>query len=172
MKRGTTQSPALEGRQPIPGKSQTQIDRQHRQEQEITYWGILCRTCREMVAFDAAPFVSFGPDAASMKPGAIRCAHGHNHIYFPRDFQFLTSPAPIPDAVMRENRDAFRAINSSGPSHAEQSIPPQPEEVAAPPAALHNEKVRPTSSAADPRRKTAQAIAKERWAKWAIKKAM
>jgi hypothetical protein len=49
-----------------------------------------------------------------MRPGAIRCGRDHNHIYFPRDFQFKSSPVAISDAVMLQNRDAYRAINSSG----------------------------------------------------------
>jgi hypothetical protein len=76
-----------------------------------TYWGILCRTCRDLVAFDISPYVSFGPDAASMNPGAIRCDRGHNHIYFPRDFGFVSVAVPISDAVMLENREAYRAVN-------------------------------------------------------------
>jgi hypothetical protein len=82
-------------------------------DSETIYWGILCRTCRDVVAFDICPYVSFGPGAASMKPDAIRCGHGHNHIYFPRDFQFVPSAVPIPDATMQENREAYRAINPS-----------------------------------------------------------
>jgi hypothetical protein len=75
------------------------------------YWGILCRTCRQLVAFDTSPYVSFGAGAASMKPGAISCRQGHMHIYFPRDFCFRPSPTSIPDAALEENRAAYRAIN-------------------------------------------------------------
>jgi hypothetical protein len=84
---------------------------EHRGDNETTYWGILCRTCREPVAFDVCPYPSFGPGAANVKPSAIRCGQGHNHIYFPRDFRFFPSAVPIAHSVMQENRDAYRAIN-------------------------------------------------------------
>jgi hypothetical protein len=76
-----------------------------------TYWGVLCRSCIELVAFDISPFRSFGVEAASMNPGAIRCAHGHVHIYFPRDYQFFFSDAPLTDGALLANREAYRAIN-------------------------------------------------------------
>lgn len=89
---------------------------------ERTYWGIQCRSCRELVAFDVCPYLSFGPDAASMKPGAIRCTQNHNHIYyFPHDFRFIHSPMPIPDTVMQQNREVYRAVN---PSWHRYSAPP------------------------------------------------
>ncbi len=87
----------------------------HGHDQNI-YWGIRCRTCRELVALDICPFVSFGPGAAGMKPGAIRCAYGHNHIYFPRDFAFIEVTVPVTEATMRENREEYRAINPSTPT--------------------------------------------------------
>src|SRR5580704_230352 len=74
------------------------------------YWGILCRTCRDLVAFDASPYASFGSEAASMHPGAIRCSHGHSHIYFPRDFAFYPSAVVIAEAAMQLNRETFRAV--------------------------------------------------------------
>jgi hypothetical protein len=46
-----------------------------------------------------------------MRPGAIRCTQGHNHIYFPRDFRFLSSAVCIPDADMQQNRDTYKAVN-------------------------------------------------------------
>jgi hypothetical protein len=79
--------------------------------EQKTYCGILCRTCRELVAFDTCPYVSFGSGAASMKPGTIRCDRGHTHIYFPRDFCFYPSVDPIGDTTMERNREAYRAIN-------------------------------------------------------------
>jgi hypothetical protein len=78
---------------------------------ETTYWGTLCRTCASLVAFDICPYISFGPGAASMTPGSIRCGHGHNHIYYPRDFRFFFSDAPISDAEMQENREIYRTLN-------------------------------------------------------------
>jgi hypothetical protein len=97
-------------REPIPGGMQLETDHTN---SGTTYWGILCRTCHALVAFDTCPYISFGPGAASMKPGAIRCGLGHNHIYFPRDFGFLPSVDPVSIKVMRENREIFKAINPS-----------------------------------------------------------
>jgi len=51
-----------------------------------------------------------------MKPGAIRCGRGHNHIYFPRDFGFVDVAVAVPDAIMQENREAYRAINPRPPA--------------------------------------------------------
>jgi len=85
-----------------------------------TYWGIHCRTCRELVALDICPYLSFGPGAAGMKPGAIRCARGHNHIYFPRDFGFIDVAVQVTEAIMRENREAYRVQ-----SYHSASIDPQ-----------------------------------------------
>jgi hypothetical protein len=80
---------------------------------EPSYWGVLCRSCVELVAFDTYPYLSFGSGAASMNPGTVRCAHGHIHIYFPRDFQFFFSDLPLTDTAMQGNREAYRAINPS-----------------------------------------------------------
>jgi hypothetical protein len=79
--------------------------------EQRTYWGILCRTCGDLVAFDTGPFVSFVCGTASRKPGAIRCDQGHTHIYFPGDFRYYPSVAPIADKTMEENRAVYRAIN-------------------------------------------------------------
>jgi len=78
---------------------------------EPIYWGVLCRSCAELVAFDHSPYHSFGPGGANMKPGTIRCAHGHSHIYFPRDYEFFFSEVSITDVVMQGHREAYRAIN-------------------------------------------------------------
>jgi hypothetical protein len=78
---------------------------------EQTYWGILCRTCQKLVAFDARPFASFGDKSANIKPGAIRCQAGHTHIYFPKDFCFFPSATPIAEATMEANRLAYAATN-------------------------------------------------------------
>jgi hypothetical protein len=77
------------------------------------YWGIKCRTCREPVAFDIRPYHEFGLGSVNVRPGAIRCSRGHNHIYFPRDFRFFSSVAPITEETMQENRATYMAINSS-----------------------------------------------------------
>jgi hypothetical protein len=90
--------------------------------EETTYWGILCRTCSEPVAFDIRPCQMCGPGAANVRPGAIRCVHGHNHIYFPRDFRLFPSAVPITDATMQENRAAYRAMNPSPESSSDPSV--------------------------------------------------
>lgn len=92
-----------------------------------TYWGVLCRSCAELVAFDISPYCSFGAGAANVKPGAIRCAHGHNHIYIPRDFQFFLSDFPISDVAIQANREAHRAVNPS--SQASSNAPGGSEDV-------------------------------------------
>ena len=85
-------------------------------DKQTTYWGVLCRTCRELVAFDDCPYISFGPGAAGMKPCAIRCGRGHSHIYFPRDFGFVNAAVPVTDETVQENRKAYRAINPRPPA--------------------------------------------------------
>ena len=143
-------------------------------DSETIYWGILCRTCRDMVAFDICPHVSFGPGAASMKPGAIRCGHGHNHIYFPRDFRFFFSAESIADSIMQQNRDAYRAINPAPAlsSHADgwlsNAEPNHSSDV--PPDEPHSADARHVKPAPDPRREAAQMAAKQFWANWALKK--
>ena len=61
---------------------------------EKTYWGILCRACSEPVAFNTRPYHEFGLGSASVRPGAIRCSHGHNHIYFPARFPLRSFLSP------------------------------------------------------------------------------
>jgi hypothetical protein len=89
---------------------------------ETTYWGILCRACSEPVAFDTDPYHEFGLGRANIVPGAIRCVHGHNHIYFPRDFRFFPSSVPITDATMQENRATYWAINPSPQPSCDASV--------------------------------------------------
>ena len=143
---------------------------------ETTYWGVLCRTCQELVAFDRSPFPSFGPRAASLTPGAIRCSQGHNHIYFPHDFQFHQWHLRVGDAVMEQNRAAYAAINPSGsitPSSTlgiKQTIPPKTEPAAVPPPKTgENIELHPNLPP-DLRREDAQMAARHRWAEWASKK--
>jgi len=100
----TNQTHAYDGGQPTC--SEATID-----QSKTTYWGVPCRTCHELVAFDVCPYMSFGSGAASMKPGTILCSQGHNHIYFPRDFAFIPSAVLIADETMQENRAAYAAIN-------------------------------------------------------------
>jgi hypothetical protein len=116
----TKQASGIEGLSPTSAGVRTEVNRS---VQETTYWGVLCRTCQGLVAFDMAPYISFGPKATSMRPGAIRCERGHNHIYFPRDFRFVSFAVAISDAVMRENRDLYRAINSLGQRTSHDYVP-------------------------------------------------
>ena len=104
----TKQTRAFDGAPPTFDGVRTE---EHRRDNETAYWGILCRTCLGPVAFDVSPYPSFGPGAANVRPSAIRCGQGHNHIYFPRDFRFFFSAAPITDSVMQESRDTHRAFN-------------------------------------------------------------
>jgi hypothetical protein len=135
-----------------------------------TYWGVLCRTCAEPIAFDARPYNESGLGSANIKPGAIRCFLGHHHIYFPRDFQFFTSAALITVATMQDNRAAYQAANppSSPPSRTTSDLDP----------ALWSgvrsvqEESRSKRLGPDPRREAAQMAAKARWADWARKKVL
>jgi hypothetical protein len=124
-----------QGTLPFPSSREPPVE-------QTTYWGVKCRTCEELVAFDVCPYLSFGTGAASMKPGAIRCSGGHNHIYFPRDFQFIPSSARIPQETMRENRDVYRAVNSTFPSKL-QAPAPAPEQAVEPIADSPRKSVRP-----------------------------
>lgn len=137
-------------------------------DSETIYWGVVCKTCKQIVAFDVAPYASFGPEAASTKPGAIRCAQGHNHIYFPRDFQFIPSTDVVSAEVMQQTRTTYRAVNPETFIHSNERAQP-----ATPTTASVQPKVKKTNPAqpsADPRRKTAQTAAKSRWSEWARRK--
>jgi hypothetical protein len=142
---------------------------------ENTYWGILCRTCSAPVAFGAPSHQQFQLESTYARPGAIRCPSGHNHIYFPRDFNFFVSAEVISEAVMEDNRGEHRAINPAAsaptdhwhgtqwsPAKAYGSDSPVSEPKAVKQASVYSP---------DTRRETAQAAAKARWAAWAIKKA-
>ena len=109
MEGNINQTRAYDGGQPTC--SEALID-----QNRTTYWGVLCRSCHELVAFDVCPYTSFGPRAAGMRPGTVRCGQGHNHIYFPRDFEFIPSAVPIADGTMRENREAYAAVNPTSPA--------------------------------------------------------
>jgi hypothetical protein len=148
-----------------------------RSNSATTYWGILCRTCRQLTAFDTRPCISVGPGAPSMKPCAIRCGFGHNHIYFPRDFRLRSSTVPISDAVMQKNCEAFGATNPSSPASSSRptwrAVEPEPNrEPGSHLGSLDNDRTRSTHLALDQRRESAQIAAKERWTSWAMRKAM
>ena len=167
MDGNTKQTRAWEGVQPRSGGARIEANQN---TDWTTYWGILCRTCLELTAFDTCPL--------SMKPGAIRCSQGHNHIYFPRDFRFFPSAVPVTDEVMQKNREAFMAINSSPSSSASsnpsiaRSSEPEANSQSGIRLGLEKGKARPANLAPDPRRENAQKAAKERWANWAIRKTM
>jgi hypothetical protein len=114
MESNTKQAHTCEANKPAPPGSHSE---NNTPDKQTTYWGVLCRTCRELVAFDSCPYLSFGPGAAGMKPGAIRCGGGHNHIYFPRDFGFVDVAVAVSHAIMQENREAYRAINPYAQTH-------------------------------------------------------
>jgi hypothetical protein len=170
----TKQTPVLTGVEPTSTGVRIETNRS---DPETMYWGVLCRTCQGLVAFDMAPYVSFGPKASSLKPGAIRCGQGHNHIYFPRDFRFASFVARISDEVMRKNRDVFRAINPYGqrPSHdfvPEAVKPPANPSSDIPVRGLESGKACSAGLGVDPRREAAQLAAKLSWASWASRKVL
>jgi len=78
---------------------------------EPTYWGVPCRTCKELMLFDTYPCPTFGIATTTRRPGAIRCTKSHNHIYFPHDFRFWPSAAAVDEATMERNRRDYLAIN-------------------------------------------------------------
>jgi hypothetical protein len=175
MKRDAMQTRVGESAE--PASAQTPAETNYTDGQP-PYWGVVCRTCGELVAFDASPYESFGPEAASTRPGAIRCRHGHTHIYFPRDFGFRASTAPIADTAMRENRDVYRATNSLGQRTSHDYVPRPVAEEAEPGAgdgesedAREGGKARPAKIGPDPRREAAREAAKRRWKNWAARKA-
>ncbi len=94
----------------------SEVQRRVQQECAVLYWGVLCRTCNEAIAFDTLPCHKNGLGAINLRPGAISCAFGHTHIYFPRDFRFFASDGPITGETMSDNRSAYHAINQSSES--------------------------------------------------------
>jgi len=162
------QTHAYEGVEPTSSGAGFEINQS---DNQTTFWGVLCRTCHELIPFDVCPYASFGPGAANMKAGAIRCGRGHNHIYFPHDFQFLSFAVPINDALMQKNREIYRAINpSSNAPFGGLSKPNAYDESNVSPDTPQSAKARPASLLPDVRRQSAQIAAKDRWANWAIKK--
>ncbi len=151
---------------------------------EKSYWGILCRACSEPVAFNNSPYHEFGLGSADVRPGAIRCGHGHNHIYFPRDFHFFATSVPIAEETMQENRAVYIAINPSpqsssaaprallagGPVALKEKI-----EAAVLPSGLtdpEEDKTGSKTNASNAPREIASQAAKIRWASWAHHKVM
>jgi hypothetical protein len=159
-----------------PGIGFNQAREEEFMNEQVTYWGILCRSCLQPVAFETSSNQGFVFGSANTRPGAIRCAEGHNHIYFPRDFRFTPSAVAITEATMRANREAYKATNpspshSSGYLHAEPSHVQQKRVSSLSAGAPLIDKGRLASLVSDAR-KEAQQVAKERWANWALKKAL
>jgi hypothetical protein len=141
---------------------------------ERTYWGILCRSCAEPVAFGIRPYYASGQGIAHLRSGAICCAHGHNHIYFLRDFRFVSSAAAITEATMQVNREAYQAINPTSEGSFEGPGPSIANEKAfdVAKAMAKGRTAQPSSVSPDPRREAARIAANSRWADWAMKKAL
>jgi hypothetical protein len=93
----------------------------HTDQSQTSFWGVLCRTCNDLVAFDICPYASFGAGAAGMRAGTIRCSQGHSHIYFPRDFGFVFSVIRISDETMRKNRAVYADVNPTYPASSRRS---------------------------------------------------
>jgi hypothetical protein len=141
---------------------------------EMIVWGILCRSCSQPVAFGSPSHPQFELESAYARPGTIRCANGHDYIYFPRDFKFFVSAEPIPEGVMQKNREAHKAINPLVVAPSEQRHgtrwAPEKEQEASFPEVQKGSQANPASIGFDPRREAAQTLAKDWWAKWGIKK--
>jgi hypothetical protein len=140
-----------------------------------TYWGILCRTCAELVAFSTTSSHNSGLGAENSPAGTIRCSKDHNRIYFPRDFRLYPSAAAIAEETMQKNFETYKAINpfwESSPDTLPTELPISKEKSESDihAEALNGVKVRPASLLPDPRREIAQNAAKIRWASWALKK--
>jgi hypothetical protein len=161
----TKQPQAVETLQPTGVEARPRLDRL---DHPTTYWGVSCRGCSEVVAFDVAPYTSFGPRAASTRPGAIRCSLGHSYVYFPGDFQFLASSVAISDEVMRKNRDAFQADNPARPTRAQY---PRPFVRSVVHVAAFVEGLLGLATLNPNPRKVAETAAQGSWAEWATRKA-
>jgi len=138
---------------------------------KTVYWGILCRSCSELVAFVTQPpgRPQLGSDGS--RAGTIRCAQGHTHIYFPRDFRFFLSQVAIPDVVLEKNFETYKAINpfwesSFGPLPVEPPVRIQSKENSFPEEIHREAKTGPPRMLADHRRENARNAAKEMWALW------
>jgi hypothetical protein len=127
---------------------------------EITYWGISCRACNEAIAFDRGPYNKSGLGVKNAKPGAFRCIHGHNHIYYRRDFRFFSSDTQISDAIRRDNCRLYWAVNPSPQSY------PEVEQVGSSSLQLVLDETGPQSLGSDAPREKAQEAATAVWSEW------
>ena len=139
------------------------------------YWGVLCRTCAELVAFGTIPAQNSGPGADGSNPGTIRCNQGHTHIYFPRDFRLYPSAVTIADVTMQESVRVYRAVNPSWRStshalHGEPDTPAKEEEFSIDGEVLDRTGIHDARPLPDSPRELAKKVAKERWVAWALKK--
>jgi hypothetical protein len=142
---------------------------------ETIYWGVLCRICAEPIAFGAPCHHQFELESAYAKPGALSCANGHSHIYFPRDFQFFASAATIPEAVMQANREAHPAMKPATverPKHFfVKRWSPEGDQAAGELQDVGNRAgVQAASADPVPRRDVPQIAARDWWMNWALKK--
>ena len=137
-----------------------------------TYWGILCRTCADLVAFGATPGQDCGLGTEGSRPGTIRCTKGHTHIYYPRDFGFFPSATIIVDAVIGENVRVYKAVNPSWSGSVPQGPSNQSGENE---SGSHEEEldrnIMPSARrASESPSRIAHRAAKDRWATWALNK--
>jgi hypothetical protein len=126
------------------------------------YWGILCRTCTELVAFHTRPPLDSEPGAEGSMAGTIRCTKDHSHIYFPRDFSLFPSAIVIAGATMQKNLETYKAIN---PFWESSSSPRSTQ-----PQAVDQDEVPRATLPPTPEREIANRAAKRRWTRWGLNK--
>jgi hypothetical protein len=144
----------------------------------MIYWGVLCRRCLDPVVFGSPSHPQFQMESEFARPGAVRCANGHDYIYFPRDFKFFESAEEITAAAMERNRLAHRAVNPSVVARTDHTYGTgwvsDPEEDTS--SAMVQDIAKPAARAAlasdgpDPRRESAQTASKDWWTTWAARK--
>jgi hypothetical protein len=137
---------------------------------QMIVWGVMCRACSAPIAFGSPSHHRFELESTFAKPGAIRCANGHNYIYFPRDFKFFVSAESIPEATMQKNREAHSAINPPVVTPTDQLygtrwVPARAQATNSPDA-----KALPEKSGPGPRRETEPPARSDWWPNWADEK--
>jgi hypothetical protein len=137
-----------------------------------TYWGILCRTCADLVAFGTIPGQNSDPGTEDSGPGTIRCTKGHTHIYYPRDFGLFPAVTIIVDTVIRENVRVYKVINPSwaDPLPQESSNRNRKNESGSPAEELDRNIMLSARRASEAPGKIARKAAKDRWTAWALNK--
>ena len=89
-------------------------------EEPTLYWGVECRTCQEQIALGIRLHPRYGRISAFLKPGTLRCAHGHRHNYYSGDLTFFQPTSPVTDAQIEDNRSRFLWIDQ--PEQAQVAI--------------------------------------------------